>query len=124
VLLGAAALLQHHPYSIVRALVGMGAMYAFYLVLVLVKPGAMGWGDVKLSGVLGLYLGFLGWGALVVGGFLAFFLGGVVGIALMLGGRARRKSKIPFGPFMVAGALIAVFVGQQLAHAYTHTMGL
>jgi leader peptidase (prepilin peptidase)/N-methyltransferase len=120
VLLTVAALVSHHPFDLLRAALGMAAMYAFYFLLVVIKPGGMGWGDVKLSGVLGLYLGFLGWGPLVVGTFLAFLLGGFAGVALMVAGRARRKSRIPFGPFMVAGALIAVFAGQHLAHAYLH----
>jgi leader peptidase (prepilin peptidase)/N-methyltransferase len=71
-----------------------------------------------LLGVLGLYLGWVGWGALVVGAFCAFLLGGLTGIALMLAGDAGRKTKIPFGPFMIAGALLGVLVGQQIAHAY------
>jgi leader peptidase (prepilin peptidase)/N-methyltransferase len=79
----------------------------------------MGFGDVKLAGVLGLYLGWLGWGPLAVGAFLAFLLGGVLGALLMALGKAGRKSAIPFGPWMLAGALIAVFVGQRIADAYT-----
>lgn len=121
VLLGVAAFVGHSPASFVRALAGMVAMYCFYFLLVMVKPGGMGWGDVKLSGVLGLYLGYLGWGELAVGAFSAFLLGGVVGIALMVSGHAGRKAKIPFGPYMVAGALVAVFVGHSLAHWYVHT---
>jgi leader peptidase (prepilin peptidase)/N-methyltransferase len=78
----------------------------------------MGLGDVKLAGVLGLYTGFLGWGAWAVALFGGFLFGGVVSIALVLAGRAGRKSKVPFGPFMVAAAMVAVFVGQPLARAY------
>ena len=82
----------------------------------------MGFGDVKLAGVLGMYLGWLGWGAVVVGGFLGFLLGGVVGGGLMLARKAGRKSAIPFGPFMVAGALIAVFVGPAIADWYSSSL--
>jgi leader peptidase (prepilin peptidase)/N-methyltransferase len=120
VLLTGAALVRHQPHLLLRAAIGMAALYLFYFLLVLIKPGGMGWGDVKLSGVLGMYLGYLGWGTLAVGAFLAFLIGGLVGVALMLAGRAGRKSKIPFGPYMVVGALVAVFVGNQLAHWYTH----
>lgn len=101
-----------------RALIGMAALFAFYFLLVLVYPAGMGLGDVKLSGVLGLYLAWVGWGALVVGAFFAFLLGGLTGVVLMLAGDAGRKTKIPFGPFMIAGALLGVLVGQQIAHAY------
>jgi leader peptidase (prepilin peptidase)/N-methyltransferase len=58
---------------------------------------------------------------LLVGAFLAFLIGGVVSIGLVLFAGAGRKSKVPFGPFMIIGAIIAVFVGQDLAHAYTRT---
>jgi len=118
VLLAAVAAVDDAPFSVVRGLVGMAAMYCFYFALVVVKPGAMGWGDVKLSGVLGLYLGFLGWAELVVGAFAAFLLGGLVGIGLLLSGSGGRKTKIPFGPYMVVGALVAVFAGRPIAHWY------
>ena len=70
--------------------------------LLVVYPRGMGFGDVKLAGVLGLYLGWFGWGALVVGWFAAFLLGGLFSVGLLLAGRAGRKSGIPFGPWMLA----------------------
>jgi len=82
----------------------------------------MGFGDVKLAGVLGLYLGYLGWGEVVTGGFLGFLFGGVVGAALMVAQRAGRKSQIPFGPFMLAGALVAILGGGALADLYLDTV--
>ncbi len=105
--------------SYLRALLGLVALFAFYFLLAFIYPAGMGFGDVKLAGVLGLYLGWLGWGVLLVGGFLGFLLGAVIGVALMVAGRARRKATIPFGPFMVAGALLAVLWGQQVADWYT-----
>jgi leader peptidase (prepilin peptidase)/N-methyltransferase len=118
VLLTAAALLDHRPHVLLRAAAGAGALFALYAVLWLLYPGGMGLGDVKLAGVLGLYLGYLGWGVLAVGAFLGFGYGAVVGIALMAVRRAGRKSRIPFSPFMLAGAMTAVFVGARIAHAY------
>jgi leader peptidase (prepilin peptidase)/N-methyltransferase len=106
-----------------RAWLGAVALYGFYFVLVLVYPKGMGFGDVKLAGVLGLYLGWLGWGVLVVGGFLGFLLGAVVGGALMVVRRAGRKSKIPFGPFMLVGTLLAVVWGQSLWDWYLGRLG-
>lgn len=101
-----------------RAWLGALALGLFYFITALIYPAGMGGGDIKLAPFLGLYLGWIGWGALVVGAFLGFLLGAVVGGGLMIAQRATRKSKIPFGPFMVAGALIAVFVGEHIAHAY------
>jgi leader peptidase (prepilin peptidase) / N-methyltransferase len=123
VLLGVAAIVQDDATSYIRALIAMGALFAFYFALAFVYPAGMGFGDVKLAGVLGLYLGWLGWGTLVVGAFLGFLLGGVIGAALMVAGRAGRKSAIPFGPFMLAGAFIAILWGQSIADAYTRAIG-
>ena len=105
-----------------RAALGGMALYAFYFLLLLIYPKGMGFGDVKLAGVLGIYLGFLGWGVLVVGGFLGFLLGGLLGAALMVIGRAGRKSKIPFGPYMLIGALLAIVWGQQMWDKYVSTL--
>lgn len=105
-----------------NAWLGALALFAFYFLLAFVYPAGMGFGDVKLAGVLGLYLGWLGWGPLIVGAFLGFLLGALVGGGLMLAKRAGRKTAIPFGPFMIAGALIAVVFGQSLADTYTGTL--
>jgi leader peptidase (prepilin peptidase)/N-methyltransferase len=118
VLLTAGALSAHEPFNLARAAIGGAVLFVLYAVLWFVYPKGMGLGDVKLAGVLGMYLGFLGWGTLAVGAFFGFALGGVIGVTLMATGRATRKSKIPFGPFMLAGALAAVFFGARLAHAY------
>jgi leader peptidase (prepilin peptidase)/N-methyltransferase len=122
VLLGLAALVDDDSDSFLRALAGMAALYAFYFVLVLVYPKGMGFGDVKLAGILGLYLGWMGWGELIVGAFFGFLLGGVVGGVLMATKRANRKSAIPFGPFMLAGALLAILVGGPIAQGYLDTL--
>ncbi len=120
VLLGAAALFDAGATPFVRALLGMLVLFAGYFLLAFIYPAGMGFGDVKLAGVLGLYLAWIGWGALVVGAFAAFFIGGVAGIALMLFKGAGRKAKIPFGPYMLAGCLIGILWGQQIADAYVN----
>ena len=107
-----------------RAALGGLVLFGFYFLLAFVYPAGMGFGDVKLAGVLGAYLGWLGWGVLLIGGFLGFLLGGVVGGGLMLVRRAGRKSKIPFGPFMLTGAFIAILTGQRVFDGYLNLMGL
>jgi leader peptidase (prepilin peptidase) / N-methyltransferase len=104
--------------ALVRAGIGAVVMFGIYFVTVLVYPAGMGFGDVKLAGVLGLYLGWFGWGALFVGWFAAFLLGGLFSIGLLVTGRARLKSGIPFGPWMLLGAGVGILVGQQVADWY------
>jgi len=123
-LFGTACLLGVDWGVLLRALIGMAALYAFYFLLRLVRPGGMGGGDVKLAGLLGLYLGWVGWGALVVGAFAAFLLGGVFGVALMLSRRAGRRTAIPFGPWMLAGAWVGLLYGEPLAAWYLHVTAM
>lgn len=101
-----------------RALAGAAALLTFYFLLLVVWPGGMGLGDVKLAGLLGLYLGWFGWGAVLVGAFGAFVLGGVFAVALLATGRAKRGSGVPFGPWMITGAFLGIAVGEQLWQAY------
>lgn len=93
------------------SLLGGVALFVVYFVLLLVYPSGMGFGDVKLAGVLGLYLGWYGAASLVVGWFAAFLLGGVFAIGLLVAGRAGRKTSVPFGPWMLGGAWIGIVAG-------------
>jgi leader peptidase (prepilin peptidase)/N-methyltransferase len=110
--------------SLARAAAGSGILFLFYLVLAIVVPRGMGFGDVKLAGVLGLYLGWVGWGSLAVGAFAAFALGGVFSIILLISRRAGRRSGIPFGPWMILGAATGIFFGEELAAGYLALVGL
>lgn len=85
---------------------------------------AMGFGDVKLAPVLGGTLGWVVPGAAVIGLFAAFLLGGGYGLLLIARRRAGRASRIPFGPFLLAGALIGLIWGPALWSAYLGSMGL
>lgn len=98
------------------ALFGLVGVGAFFLVLWLIHPAGMGWGDVKLSGILGLYLGWLGFANLLFGIFAAFLASSLVGLALMVAGRGTRKTQIPLGPFLLAGLLGAVLAGDMPQH--------
>jgi len=101
-----------------RAWLVAAALFTGYLALALLRPADLGLGDVKLAGVVGLMTGWLGWGTAVVAAFLGFLLGGLVGVLLVVAGRAGRRTAIPFGPFMLAGALLAVAWGDSLLDAY------
>ncbi len=100
--------------ALLRAGVGMVVLFGAYYALAVVAAGALGFGDVKLAGLLGLLLGWSGWYALIVGGVLGFVYGGLFSLVLLVSRRVDGKTKIPFGPFMVLGALSAVLLG---AHA-------
>lgn len=123
-LLGTAAALTGDGGALLSAAVGAAALYVIYLVLALVYPGGMGFGDVKLAGVLGMFLGYLGWGPLIVGGFAAFVLGGVFALALVAARRARKGTGIPFGPWMLAGAWLGILAGPTIWSAYLALLGL
>lgn len=115
---GAAPFVAQGWTRFVYAVIGMAVLYVFYLMLFLIYPRGMGFGDVKLAGILGLYLGWLGLDVLFVGAFLGYLLGGAYGLVAVLAGRATRKTAIPFGPFMIAGALLGVLVGDRIAELY------
>jgi leader peptidase (prepilin peptidase)/N-methyltransferase len=110
-------LLGEGSAPLVRGLTAAALLWICYRVLA--HFGGMGGGDVKLAPLLGFYLGWLGWGSVAVGAFAAFLLGGVVGLALMATRLAGRKSRIPFGPYMLAGAFLAVFAAAPITDWYT-----
>jgi leader peptidase (prepilin peptidase) / N-methyltransferase len=114
-LLVPAALLAGDPSALFRGAVAAVLLYLLYRVL---GSFGMGGGDVKLAPLLGFYLGWLGWGAVAVGAFSGFLLGGVAGAILLLLGAAGRKSRIPFGPYMLAGAFLAVFAAAPITNWY------
>jgi leader peptidase (prepilin peptidase) / N-methyltransferase len=123
-LLGAASILSGDYGALLRAGIGMAALWLAYLAMALAYPGGMGFGDVKLAGVLGLYLAWVGWGELAVGAFAAFLLGGLFSIGLIIARKAGRKSGIPFGPWMLAGAWVGIFFGESIASGYLALVGL
>jgi leader peptidase (prepilin peptidase)/N-methyltransferase len=95
---------------------GAGALI-FFLLPTLINPKGMGMGDVKLVAVLGLYLGR----AVAPAIFIALILGIVVGAAIIAtkGMSDGRRTKVPFGPFLAVGALVAFFVGDAIVNNYT-----
>ncbi|MDQ6874076.1 MAG: A24 family peptidase [Actinomycetota bacterium] len=120
VLLGLAVAIRGEPARLAPMAAGMLGLFGFYALLHLINPRGMGFGDVMLAGVLGCYLGYLGWGPLVVGAFLGFLFGAGGGLLLIAARRGGLKSSVPFGPYMLAGALVAILAGGPLAQAYLH----
>ena len=112
-LLAIAALIGHDAAALGRALLGGLVLGGTYLVLALLRPGGIGGGDVKLAGLAGLALGWLGWPTLIAGGALGFILSGAVSLVLLAARRLTLQSMISFGPFMLAGALLASLAGAR-----------
>ncbi|MFI1531264.1 prepilin peptidase [Streptomyces griseus] len=110
-LLGGAALLPGHAGSWTSGLLGGLVLGGFYFLLFLINPNGMGFGDVKLALALGVALGWYGWTVLFVGGFAGFLFGAAYGLGLVLLRRAGRRTGIPFGPFMIGGALTGLLLG-------------
>ncbi|WP_329313102.1 prepilin peptidase [Streptomyces sp. NBC_01262] len=110
VLLGACALLPRAAGSWPRALLGGAALFGFYFLLHFINPAGMGFGDVKLAPAVGMALGWYGWWAVFVGTFAGFALGAAVALGLMALRRIDRRTAVPFGPFMLLGALGGVLL--------------
>ncbi len=123
-LLVIASALEAEWLRMVTAGLGMVILFGFYFLLAVISPRGMGFGDVKLAGVIGMLLGWLGWGPLAVGGFAAFLLGGVFSLLLIAARRVSRKGGIPFGPWMIAGAYVGISVGNPLIEWYLSSMGI
>lgn len=115
VLLGVAAAAEGRATDLTSALLGSGAAWAFLALLWVVSPASMGFGDVRLALVLGLFLGWQSLLHVLVGIFLGFALAAVVGGVLMALGSAGRRTQVPFGPFLAAGTLAALVWGEGLS---------
>ena len=119
-LLVVASTVDHRWGALAHAAIGgAGAFAAFFAVHVAV-PRGMGFGDVRLAGVIGVAAGWLGFGPLFVAFLAAFVLGAAIGVVAMAVSGAGRKTRIPFGPFLALGAVIAVVWGTPLAHTFFH----
>lgn len=107
-LLAVAALGQQNGTSLLRALVGGVVLFAAFLLLALISPSGMGMGDVKLSALLGLHLGWLGWSTLLLGAMAGFVVQAAIAVVLLLTRRIDRRGELPFGPAMLLGAAAAI----------------
>ncbi|NYE96531.1 leader peptidase (prepilin peptidase)/N-methyltransferase [Psychromicrobium silvestre] len=110
VLLELVALISGDGEAVLRVPLAAMVLSAAYLLLRLLSPQGMGWGDVKLALLLGSYLGLLGWLELLYSVLATFLLGGSYALYLVLSHRGNRKSGIAFGPFMFAGTFAALML--------------
>lgn len=98
--------LEHLRSAIIASI----ALSGFYYLVNLLSKGGMGMGDVKLAASIGLYTGYISALSVYVAAMASFALGSAVGITIMLRGKGTRKSAVPFGPFMLAGAVISAWL--------------
>lgn len=108
------------PSALPEQLIAGAAAAGFLLIFLLAYPRGMGMGDVKLAGVLGLFLG-RSVGVAILSGTL---IGALAGAAVMtrVGVSAGRKTAVPFGPFLALGGVIALFAGPAITHWYLHSV--
>ncbi len=116
VLLIAGALIENGP--ILRAFAGGAIYFLVLLVVALAARGAFGFGDVKLAFLLGLFTAYRSWETLIVAVFAAFLLGGLVSLVIIVFRLKDRKDSIPFGPYLVAGAYLAIAWATTIASWY------
>jgi leader peptidase (prepilin peptidase)/N-methyltransferase len=93
--------------------------FVVFFAMNLASPRFLGFGDVRLSLVLGLSLGWLGVGYVLLGFFAANLIGAVIGIALIATKRIERSNRIPYGVFLALGSALAVFAGPELLRPFT-----
>jgi leader peptidase (prepilin peptidase) / N-methyltransferase len=108
VLLTLAAAQRQDWHSLLRAAEGAAAVFAALFLLVFISPRSFGFGDVKLGGLLGGYLGWFGWSEVYYGIFAGFVVGALLSIGLLASRRATMKTAVPFGPMLILGALLVL----------------
>lgn len=118
VLLGAASLYEGDARGAAEGAAGAAIAFGLLFVIHVVSPKGMGFGDVRLAAVLGLHLGWLELPLVGVGLFLSFLVASVVGIGLMVAKKRGRKDRVPFGPFLAVGTMLAIFFGDAILRSY------
>lgn len=104
--------------SLLEALIGGAAYFVVMLILALIVKGGLGFGDVKLAFLIGVFTGYLSLGHVLVTGIGAFIIGGLVAAFLLVTRKSGRKDAIPFGPFMTSAAIATIFFGQAIIDWY------
>ena len=104
--------------SLARAAAGIGILGGFYGLVWFVYPAGLGRGDVTAAGLVGMALGYLGWSELAVGAILGPILGGLAVVVGLASGALTRKSKVPYGPALLAGLWLGVLAGSAIGDWY------
>jgi leader peptidase (prepilin peptidase)/N-methyltransferase len=99
--------------AVVHAALGWLVYGGLFAVLWFIYPRGLGYGDVRLGGVLGIALGWLGWGPVLIGMYSGLLLGGLLGLVLAMAKVVDRRNN-PFGPYMLVGAVIGVLWGEAV----------
>lgn len=97
--------------ALLRGVLAAGVAFALAAVVRVASPEGLGFGDVKLLGLVGLLLGWAGWGVLLAGVFLGLLVGAAVSLLLVALRRAGWRTAVPFGPPLLAGAVLALALG-------------
>jgi leader peptidase (prepilin peptidase) / N-methyltransferase len=111
VLLAAAAAVDGQWSSLGRAAISGVVLFVVYFAMAYAYPAGIGLGDVKLSGVLGMSLGWFGWSHVILGTFAAFAINAIVALVLLVLRKATLKSDVPFGPSMILGVAVGAAWG-------------
>lgn len=104
--------------SVRTAAIGGALAWGLLLVIHLISPRGMGFGDVRLAGLIGMTTGWLSVGHVLVALFLGFLTASVVGVSLIFLKLKGRKDKVPFGPFLALGAYLAILFGDPILSWY------
>ena len=118
VLLTVGALLDGDPGKLVGAAIGAVGYSGLLLIIHLIAPRGLGFGDVKLAVLLGMFLGYLSLWHVALGFFLAYLFGGLISIFLVVTRVRSMKDAIPFGPYMMVAAMVVVLWGDGILDAY------
>lgn len=110
VLLVAAAAAGHHWAALLRAALAGAVLACFFFALIIVIPAGIGAGDAKLGLAVGSVLGWYGWPVLLSGTFYAFLAAAAYALGLLVLRRVSRQDSFAFGPFLIAGALVAILI--------------
>jgi leader peptidase (prepilin peptidase)/N-methyltransferase len=109
----------HRWTALLAAVIGGAAAFAAFFALFYAVPKGIGFGDVRLAGVCGGFLGWIGYREVILAFVLSFIVAGVPAAILLALHKVQRRTQIPFGPFLAGGTVITVLFGPSIVHAWT-----